>query len=461
MQFVKGHWISLVCWLVTLLAIAFGVLGMLSDSVVKEMEQIKESANGIAGLRGDPQNEATINGEKERGQKFRQEYDAVVSAAESINVRKPLLEGVFPTAQYELQFRFNEAYTRRIGELPKLMDAGDLPSAQEIQDEVEVLAEIARLKAAEEGRDEPTQKTPDARQPGGPDQPPFARGEPAPGGHDPRSGGRRVGEPPGPGWLEGAGAQTAGPTAALPAGVTQEDVRRRAAAKKARVVRMYASPRSSFHVSPLAQAEGAPPPKEMWYAQVGLWIQEDLAKALARVNDEAAQGLPPADANVTHLPIKRLEGVRVAGYVTAADHLVAFPALAGTERTSAGPGGGALEPSFTGRKSDNQFDVVRFTLTVIVDERELFKLVDAVTRQNFYQLVGLNYEVSDSADAAGHYYGEAPVVRATLDFEGYFARRLFKALMPEAVLAELGTAGDAAGPKRPPGGGGRRPGQPG
>ncbi len=455
MQFVKGHWISLACGLVTLLAITFGVLGMLSDSVVQEMEKVKQSANEIAGLRGDPQNEATINAEKERGQKFKQEYDTVVSAAESINIRKPLLDGVFPTAPYELQFRFKEVYTRRIGELPKLMDAGDLPNNQEILDEVEVLAEVARRKAAEEGRDEPGQKGPPGA--GGPGLPPFGRGEPGRTAQETPGGAAREMGRGGPPGQEGVGAQTAGPTAALPAGVTQEDVRRRAAAKKARVIRMYAAP-TSFHVSPLAQAEGAPPPKEMWYAQVGLWIQEDLAKAVARVNDEAAQARPPSEANVTTLPVKRLEGVRIAGYVTSTGTVVAFPALAGTERQSAAGPAGASGPSFTGRKSDNQFDVLRFTLTVIVDERELFKLVDAITRQNFYQLIGLNHEVTDSSDSAGHYYGEAPVVRATLDFEGYFARRLFKELMPKDVQAELGAA-EETGQKRPPGGGGRRPGQ--
>jgi hypothetical protein len=64
---------------------------------------------------------------------------------------------------------------------------------------------------------------------------------------------------------------------------------------------------------------------------------------------------------------------------------------------------------------------------------------------NFYQLVGLEYTTLVAGSQDGDYvYGSAPVVRATLDFEGYMARKVYKALMPADVLKDLGIEGAAA-----------------
>jgi hypothetical protein len=406
LDFVKSNWILLTCGLVTVLAIGGGVLGMMNTGVIDEMNKVKQAANDIASLKSDPQNSDTINAEKERGQKFDEEYASVVSAAESINERKPLLDGVFPRpSSRDLPYRFKEAYDKKLAELPSIMSAGDLPTDQEAQDEQELIGEAARRKAAEQGTDEPNKPA----TPPPPTSPPTptARGNQPPVATDVRS------------------ASTS----------ATDEARHRAAAKKARAIRMYASPKSSFHVSPIAASESVPEPREMWYAQMGVWIQEDLAKAITRVNDAAAAKLAPRDVNVSTMPIKRLESVRLGGYVTSSGTLVPFPVTA--TGSTGGDKSGAPGASFTGRKSDAQFDVVRFTLSVIVDERELLKLIDAITRQNFYQLVGLEFTQVESSDPAGYMYGEAPLVRAGLDFEGYFARKLFKELMPEPVLKEL------------------------
>jgi hypothetical protein len=190
-----------------------------------------------------------------------------------------------------------------------------------------------------------------------------------------------------------------------------------------------------------------PEPREMWYAQVSLWIQEDLMEAIAAVNEAAARALGEAEVGVAKMPVKRIENIRVLGYVTSSGAMVEIPAAgagAGSAAQATAPG-----PSFTGRKSDERFDVVRVMLTVVMDQRDILQLIDAVTRENFYQLVGFEYTALESVDPAGYLYGDEPNVRAVFDFEGYMARKIFKAMMPAEVLVELGIqGGDKDGEKK-------------
>jgi hypothetical protein len=232
-------------------------------------------------------------------------------------------------------------------------------------------------------------------------------------------------------------------------GAQAEEARYRAAVKKAHSIRVYASPDTSFHVSPMAYSNEAPRPADMWYAQVSLWIQEDVLGAIAQLNDGAAQQLAGKDVDVASLPVKRIESIRVRGYVAPNGTLIEFPVQGQAQAARGGGGGAPTVSSFTGRKADDQFDVVRLTLTAMVDERDLLKLIDSVTRTNFYQLIGLEYATVESTDREGYFYGDAPVVRAVLDFEGYMARKIYKAMMPEEVQLALGIVKAEPGKEAP------------
>ncbi|HPM22704.1 MAG TPA: hypothetical protein PLP66_02285 [Phycisphaerae bacterium] len=435
MQFIKTHWMLLASGVVALAAIAVTVLGMTSDAVIKEMEQRKQAASEISTLRSAPQNEETINAEKERGHKFEQEYKTVVETAERINKREPLIEGAFPKpAQLETQYRFKQTYARAIWDLPRSLKAGTLPTDQDLADEAEIMADMQKRKSELEGETPAPTAEPWARPPVQPLTPqplaPVPSGRTGRGVRGPR-GGPTGGQVP---TEAGAALQPA----AMPTGVAGEEVRRRAAIKKARNIRIYADPQTSFHVSPIADADAAPTPAEMWYAQVSLWIQQDLVDAIAKVNDAAAQQLGPSEASVAQMPVKRIEQIMVHGYILNGGVVVPF--TAGTARPGAAGAQVATLTSFTNRVCDEQFDVVRVTLTVIVDQRELLRLIDAIARTNFYQLVGAEYTVVDSVDPAGYLYGQAPLVRAALDFEGYMARKIYKSMMPAEVLQVLGAA---------------------
>lgn len=491
MQFVKAHWISLACGLAALVGIVLAVLGMTRDNVVQEMKKQAALAQQMSTLRSGAQNSETIDAEKARGKKFEDEYENVVRTAETINERQPLMEGVFPEpAQADVPYRFREAYRRRLWELPHALKAGSLPNEDEVRDEAELMADLARRKAEQEG-DVPEVAAAPTGMPGaspgggGRVAPPGGGGRVAPpsgltagGKGAPPVGGGRVGPAagarlapqPGPAagakgggrtapqiaapTPEGAGAPAARTAAPQLSGAQAEEARYRAAVKKARTIRVYAlgdrPENSPLHVSPIILSEEEPKKADMWYAQVSLWVQEDLVNAIARLNDEVAQQVGAKEASVVNLPLKRIESIRVHGYISSNGTLVPFPG--GTSApASRGQGAAAASPSappmvsFTGRKSDDQFDVVRVTLTAIVDERYLLKLVDSVSRTNFYQMVGVEYKTVDSVDPAGYFYGDVPVVEAVLDFEGYMARKIYKAMMPEEVLQALGIAKADAG----------------
>lgn len=446
MQFVKTHWISLASGLVALLAIAFTVLGMTRDSVITEMQTRLQTAGQLDMLRNTAKNEETIAAEKERGRQFDAEYTATLEAAATINQREPILEGVFPAPkQSELAYRFQESYREALYELPRLLAAGGLPSDKEIQEEVERLEEEARKKAERE---------PQPGEPGGA-VPPAAPPVPPGGSFGPIT--PQPGAPPGMPW--GPGGSPA-PGLVRPAGpsttslnIDLNEARRLAGVRKARSIRVYADlnlqsqqqqqPQLSFHVSPIVLAERAPTPREMWHAQVSLWVQRDVANAIRKLNDEVAAQLAPGEACVANLPVKRILGLRVLGYVTPTG-TVRFDNLGG----GGGMASSEAPPTFTGRKSDAQFDIVRFTLSAIVDQRELLRLVDFVTRENFYQLVDLDYQMpvlpgqqQQAIGEADYHYGSGPVVLAALEFEGAMARKVYKDLMPDEVKRELGIEG--------------------
>lgn len=404
LDFVAAYWMSLISGVVALLAIGALAFGLTRNTVIAEMQRHKAAANEIGSLQSGVKNKAEIDAEIERGRKSQEQINATREVAKQINRREPLIAGVFPKAsQMEPLFRFQEAYRAWAYGLPReLMGAGP-PTAQEAQDEFDRLVEEERQKGG------PTPESAPAREPND-------RGQASPPGQ--------------PG-----GAQS---------GVTMNDAAAQAAIRKARNIRMYVEavgPRGAFHISPVWQTDQAPREEDLWYAQVGVWIQNDVVRAIREVNDEAAQKLDPKDAHVGNMPIKHLLAVRVAGYNSTPP--IKFDAA--SAGGSSGLHGVALpadvKTSFTGRACDAQFDVVRFSVAMIMDQRDLLKFADRITRMNFYQLVGLDYVAAPSTLSTAEgafYYGDSPVVRATFDFEGFMARDVYLATMPVEVQTKLG-----------------------
>ncbi|MGE0480478.1 MAG: hypothetical protein AB7Q17_08395 [Phycisphaerae bacterium] len=428
MQFVKTHLISLACGVLALAFLGVAAVGMMRSQVQEAMNKRVQSAGEIQSLASKPQNEETIAAEKRRGELFQQEFEKTLEEANRINRRQPLMGGVFPKpASDATKFEFRDAYIAALRKLPPRLVAGDLPSAAEVAEEQQNVADLLQLEAeskaaAGEGDDKP------AAAPAAPAPlaPPSAILSPAGMGVRGVGGGARSGGYS-PGMMTGI------PTSLE--GEPKYNATYRAYVSKARSIRVYAN-EASFHISPIVEGPAAPDVESMWAAQVSYWVQQDIVEAIAKLNAAAAEKLGDADVYVEHVPVKRIDRLRVLGYVTK-EGFLPFPAMNDAGQST------EVRQSFTGRTSDEQFDVVRLTLTVVVDQRDLLKLIDQIGKQNFYHCTHVDY--STVAPEPGYMYGTAPVVRATLDFEGYLARKAYTELMPPDVLVKLGGA--------PPGGG--------
>ncbi len=436
MQFIKAHLISLLCGVGAIAALAVGILGMMATSVVDEMnKRVSDTgAREIRSLAADPQNERKIEAERAKGEKFEEEYQRTLAAAYGINQRGPLMAGVFPKPDKEsTKFQFVEVYERALRRLPIGLIAGTLPTNEEVEDERQNVLDLQLLEA--EQLEEGGQRAPAITQRNA--ALPRARPPPAVVGGGATmmgAGGRGSLRMAGGAGVRGGGGRFAGamgagaPARAARGGEPKYDPVYRANVSKAKSIRCYVDP-PTFHVSPIVNVTSAPPPDQMWFAQVSLWVQQDLVAAIARVNEAAARQVTDGDAYVEQMPVKRIELLRVLGY-QAPGGLLSFPG---------GDTGGVRSESFTGQTCNDQFDVVRFVLVVVVDQRDVLQLIDQISKQNYYQCIGAGYSMVNPDDAQhGYLYGPEPVVRVQLEFEGYMARAVYKPLMPAEIRRMLG-----------------------
>ena len=463
MQFIKTHLISLLCAVAGLAFLGVTAWGMMVTSVKDELKKRVSAAAVIRTLQASPKNQDLIDAEKLRGEKFQAEFVATVAIAKEINRRAPLMEGAFPKPDtLSTRFEFQERYRRALRGFSVTLLAGGLPTQSEIDDEVENVEDLQAMEAEMEAENEPKddedregrprRRTPTRRQLRrtrnvGPRSGPFGEGIGGPFGEGMISEGGHGGHG-GPAFPSRGAQNRFGRAAPVrnyraPTGEPKYDPQFRALVAKARSIRCYAEPLEAFHVSPIRTKESAPTPQEMWEAQVGIWIQQDVVEAIAEMNNRAALEVRDGDAFVEQMPVKRIESLLVHGYMLPKDSeqgsYYPFEASGGNNRSAGEP----PPISFTGREPDDQFDVIHFTITVFVDQRELLTLIDDISRKNFYKSVELEYRKLNPEDVApGYMYGTGPVVRAKIRFEGYMARPLYAPMMPKEVRVILGIEKD-------------------
>jgi hypothetical protein len=434
--FLKTHLISLICGVAALAALGFAGMGMSNKTVIEKMNknQNEIGAGNISSLRSTAKNQECIDQERKRAKAFEDDYKATVDTAKRINRREPLMGGVFPKAeQNATRFAFKGAYEKEVLRLASLMGAETLPTQYEIEEEQ---INVNELLAQEKEKKEETKIA------GAPGQvtPPVVSAAPTPppifdrGGTPPTS--DLIG-----GDFPGASRDFGRGSMPMQTGSSGGNVEPkynavyRARVNKARSIRCYVDP-FTFQVNPLIQSVGAPPPEQMWYAQVSLWIQQDVVQAINALNREAAKSVQDGEAYVEHSPVKRLLSLRVLGYVLPTGGILPFPAI-----SDAGSTAKEMTPSFTDRKSNEQFDVVRFELTAVVDSRETLKIVDAITKANFNKLLSIeSTAVNRDLDEQqlGYFYGTAPVAQVRMEFETYMTRGdVFDEMKPAEVVQAL------------------------
>jgi len=205
----------------------------------------------------------------------------------------------------------------------------------------------------------------------------------------------------------------------------------------------------------------------MWYAQVALWLQEDVIGALADLNAERAKDLGAGEKSeaawVGNLPVKRLRSIRLMDYVASAGGASAGGASAGGTATGGSASSGsdtqggstAAGDSFTERGSDGEIDVIHFELNLIIDARALLEVMNAISQAGFFTPLEVSFEAEPPMsvertalarpDSEERYvYGPVPTISVTLLYEACFLREGLDRWMPERVASDI-AAGRAGG----------------
>jgi hypothetical protein len=197
--------------------------------------------------------------------------------------------------------------------------------------------------------------------------------------------------------------------------------------------KVYIDPTTFEPYTPIVAGNfGAPPePSTIFAAQVQLWVQEDIAKSIAAVNQDAH--------NVMESPVKHLLEVRVLDTMGGTPPAAAAGAAdAGADLTGTLPKNYAFSP--TGRASNAVYDVIPIMLTMDVDAEQIPRVLQELSRNKFITVTNCSIQSVDTGllQAMGYYYGTKPVVELNLQCEELLLRKWTEPLMPLHIKEVLG-----------------------
>jgi hypothetical protein len=207
--------------------------------------------------------------------------------------------------------------------------------------------------------------------------------------------------------------------------------------------KMYVDP-GALDYSPALQTAaqtGRPPaPADIWFAQVGLWVEEDVAKAIAASNASAKNVLDATVKRLIKIELPRVDKDSRDFYVLAAAPGGGAAGAGAAMPAPADPAAPVASVSPTGRVSNPLYDVVAFTVVMDVDAAKVPDVLQELTRNQFLYVRQTDVSNVDSIaeQAMGYLYGKSPVAQLTLKCEAIFLRDWTKDLMPSVVQQQLG-----------------------
>ena len=198
---------------------------------------------------------------------------------------------------------------------------------------------------------------------------------------------------------------------------------------------------NAFDLNQNVTGVAAPNPVDIWYAQQTLWVQQDVAKAIAAAN--------ASSKNIIDAPVKQLIKLTIPQSI-----YVFPPGTNGGTPPAAAPVEGADAADITkvptvsptGRVSNPLYDVIQFQLVLDVDASKVADVLSALTKDRLLDVYNMDVFAVDSADAQTHgfIYGASPVVTLNLSCETLYMRQWTSLLMPDVVKRQLGIAPAAA-----------------
>ncbi|MGA2500841.1 MAG: hypothetical protein ABSH20_24150 [Tepidisphaeraceae bacterium] len=198
---------------------------------------------------------------------------------------------------------------------------------------------------------------------------------------------------------------------------------------------------------------------DVWAAQIAIWIQTDICSAIAQTNKTL--GRPVAGRiTVPTACVKRLVRTNINPAYVTANGLVQFASRGTADMGGTGmpiainPNPGiqptaqqkavptvvrSFQSTFTGRVSNEVYEVVHFSFTVDIEAANCRALLANLTNGRFVTVLHANMTALDrgACQAAGLLYGTEPVVQMTVTAESVFFHDWTRDLMPTAVATAL------------------------
>jgi hypothetical protein len=409
MTALKKYWRMIGFLLACLASVGAGGWAYLSsDAITTRMQSIDRLINDVRNAGRNPVNTQIIEQQKRLVEKANAEFEAAMESALLMQTRNSFEAKIGPDGQPVAAARstlipdvlpapkrsanaidFRDAYKRALGELPARLRGRSKATPAEVADIATRLAQLKRSSASSS-----------TKNPWGPRSPSRESG----------------GAPPANRSL---------------AELLAEYPRARAAEEIATSIYMYVD-NNAFGPHPLANSDDPPDAVQIWQAQMSLWIQQDMAAALADVNEARARQWRAEKHEdrlwVAHMPVKRLIAVRIG------------------DRLGRGGGsniaGDGFPASFTGIENNAQMFVVPIQIELIVEEATLMSVIEQVCRTGFYTPIGVSMRAVRLDPLQEEYiYGEEPVIEVRLSFEGYYFRKAFDPWIPKVLKPILSTPG--------------------
>ena len=221
--------------------------------------------------------------------------------------------------------------------------------------------------------------------------------------------------------------------------------------------KIYMDPSSSLSMHPGLQPGNGGMSRQLdaetvWYAQMGLWVQQDVVNTIAELNKDSH--------DVEHSPVKQLLQILVASdknmYAipsppegTPAVVASATPTVA--TNTDADPLPKDFTVSPTGRICNGVFDVVHFTVSMNVQAADINRVIQGLERGRLLTVFQTDIQAVNSAEMKqlGYYFGSNPVATITLNCEELFMRDWTRPYMPPPVKQLLNVQEPGAAAQQP------------
>ncbi len=408
MDFLRRHVFLIVCVVVAVGGVALIITGARAmPKVLEEMEKVEGIYRQLNSLQSQPVNLAQIEAARQRIELLLEDRAQVRrTAREEFYGFKPLVDGVLPNGDALKRNEFKRTYGAKMQSLLESLEYGAPPTRAEIavwQERIES-EEAERRESGtglEGGLSEPSSV---------PEGPPLTL----------------------------AGVLT-------PAGAV-EDAAARASMNAAQKIYCYARRFDEYRPPDMVPSlefwsemedtgtADAPDLWDIWHAQIGYWIQEDVVEAIVALNSEAAEEARKKEQHawVGILPVKEVISVRISDSFVPRDGEEIFGPAPGGYDAALPPG--TPETVFTHSGQSATYDVVQFTVKLVMDQRSIPLLIDLLSKDSFHTLLRVSYQaIPPNRRMVGKIYGSGPVVNVVMDFETVLLGDVFRRLLPRSV----------------------------